>query len=289
MIIDINTRTAIEIDHSRLKDLYARWGNAFQHCMDDHYFLAEYKGNIIAAIRLAFENSIFVVRSLYVQKEFRGCGVARKLLHHVEKALGSAEVYCLALESHEKLLGAIGLQKIVGLTAPAFLTARRKGLQEEGKNAILMKRSVGVEVRPLLAEDLELAMDLISEFKLPEVQKLTKNDIRNIYSRISSSGGAVVGAFQNNVMVGTCTVNICANLSWSGRPYSIIENVIVTKEAQGQGIGKYLLLFSKHFAASKNCHKVALMTHDTNVADTSLYTSAGFTDDKVGYQTRFAV
>jgi GNAT superfamily N-acetyltransferase len=257
--------------------------------MDDHYFLAEHEGRIIAAIRLAFENSIFVVRSLYVQKKFRGCGVARELLSQVEKVLGSAEVYCLALENHEKLLGAIGLQKILGLTAPAFLTARRKGLQEEGVDAILMKRSVGVEVRPLMAKDLELAMDLISEFELPEVQKLSKNDIRSIFSRIASSGGAVVGAFQNNVMVGTCTVNICANLSWSGRPYSIIENIIVTKTAQGQGIGKCLLLFSKHFAASKNCHKVALMTHDTNITDTSLYTAAGFSDDKVGYQIRFGV
>jgi len=44
--------------------------------------------------------------------------------------------------------------------------------------------------------------------------------------------GAVVGVFQNNVMVGSCTVNICASLSWSGKPYSIIEKLIVTKGAQ---------------------------------------------------------
>lgn len=56
-----------------------------------------------------------------------------------------------------------------------------------------MKRSAGVQVRPLLAEDLELVMDLISEFKLPEVQKLSKNDIHSIYSRISSSGGGSGG------------------------------------------------------------------------------------------------
>jgi hypothetical protein len=58
------------------------------------------------------------------------------------------------LENHEKPRAAIGRQKIVGLTAPAFLTARRKALQEEGEEVILMKRSVGEGVRPLLAEDM---------------------------------------------------------------------------------------------------------------------------------------
>jgi len=48
------------------------------------------------------------------------------------------------LGKYEKLLRVIGLKKIVGLTAPAFLTARRKALHEEGDEAILMKRSAGV-------------------------------------------------------------------------------------------------------------------------------------------------
>jgi GNAT superfamily N-acetyltransferase len=80
-------------------------------------------------------------------------------------------------------------------------------------------------------------------------------------------------------------------LSWSGKPYGIIEDIIVTKvaQAQAQAIGKYLLLFSKQFAASKNCHKVALITHDANIANTSLYTSAGFSDGKAGYQIHFGV
>jgi len=42
MIINVITRTAIEADRPRLKDLYAQWGKTFEHSVDDHYFLAEH-------------------------------------------------------------------------------------------------------------------------------------------------------------------------------------------------------------------------------------------------------
>lgn len=280
-------RNASFADYPALNGLYAQWGKAFQHSIDDQYFLAEYGNKLIAAVRLSFENNVFLVRSLYVDKEFRGCGVATKLLGHVNKELGTAEVYCIALGIHQKFLSDIGFQKIAGLTAPEFLTARRDSLKETDGDVILLKRSAGIEVRPILVSDLELAMNLIREFELSEVEKLSNNDIRRIYSKITGNGGAVLGAFRGKEMVGTCTVNVCANLSWSGRPYSIIENIIVTEGSRNQGLGKYLLLFSKHFAASKNCYKVALMTREKNVAATTFYTSAGFSDDKIGYQMRF--
>lgn len=280
-------RNASVADHTALNNLYAQWGKAFQHSVDDQYFVAEYDNKLIAAVRLSFENNVFLVRSLFVDKEFRGCGVATKLLGQVNKELGTAQAYCIALGAHQKSLGDIGFQKIAGLTAPEFLTARRDNLKETDGDVILLKRGNGIEVRPILASDLELAMKLIREFGLPEVEQLSSNDIRSIYSKITANGGAVLGAFKGKEMVGTCTVNVCANLSWSGRPYSIIENIIVTKDSRNQGLGKYLLLYSKHYAASKNCYKVALMTQDKNVAAATFYTSAGFSDDKVGYQMRF--
>jgi hypothetical protein len=101
-------------------------------------------------------------------------------------------------------------------------------------------------------------MDLIREFKLPEAQKLTENNIRSIYSRISSTSGAVVGAFQNNVMVGTCTVNICANLSCSGRPYSIIENMIVTKKLRAKELGNICCYFLNISQPAKTVTKLPL-------------------------------
>jgi GNAT superfamily N-acetyltransferase len=102
-------------------------------------------------------------------------------------------------------------------------------------------------------------------------------------------GGCVVAAFAADGMVGTCTVNLCANLSWSGWPYAIIENVIVSRHHRNQGIGKAILQYATDFARQAGCYKVALMTGSRDPAVHRFYESAGFSASKQGYQVRFNV
>lgn len=284
----ITTRVAVDADLPQIQELYAIWGHAFAYLLNDQTFVAEVNDEIVGAIRLAFEDASFVVRSLFVHQEFRGKGIANALLQKVEMELGVAEAYCLPFPDQEKLFSVIGFSPIAGLTAPDFLISRRENLHQGNQDVIIMKRSIGVEVRPLPARDLSLAMDLIYEFELPAVKKLRENDVRSIYSKIIAAGGAVFGAYRGSKIVGTCTLNLCANLSWSGRPYGIVENIIVTKNERGKGIGKSLLLFARRMAESKNCYKVALMTKQKDAETVSFYRSAGFSDDKVDYQRRFS-
>ena len=219
------------------------------------------------------------MRSLFVHKKFRGQGIAGALLQKVEAELGVAEAYCLPFPEQEELFSSIGFEPVTGLTAPDFLVSRRENLQESNQQVIIMKRSIGVEVRPVPASDLPQAMGLISEFEFPEVKKLRENDVRSIYSRILAAGGAVFGAYRGSKIVGTCTLNVCANLSWSGRPYGIVENIIVTKSERGKGVGKSLLLFARRMAASKNCYKVALMANQKDPETLAFIQSAGFAGD----------
>ncbi len=284
----IKIRVAVETDLLQIKELYAIWGHAFAYLLNDQTFVAEVNEEIAGAIRLAFEDSSFVVRSLFVHQGFRGQGIASALLQKVEEELGVAEAYCLPFPKQEKLFSSIGFNPITGLTAPDFLISRRENLHQSSQGVIIMKRSIGVHIRPLPARDLSVAMDLIYEFELPAVKKLRENDVRSIYSKIIAAGGTVFGAYRGSKIVGTCTLNVCANLSWSGRPYGIVENIIVTKNERGKGIGKSLLLFARRMAESKNCYKVALMTKQKNPEMASFYRSAGFSDDKVGYQRRFS-
>jgi len=288
MTIDCNikTRVAVDADLPQIQELYAIWGHAFAYLLNDQTFVAEMNGEIVGAIRLAFEDSSFVVRSLFVHQEFRGQGIANALLQKVELELGVAEAYCLPFPEQEKLFSSIGFNPIAGLTAPDFLLSRKENLHQSNQDVIIMKRSIGVEVRPLPARDLTLAMDLIYEFEMLEVKKLRENDVRSIYSRIIAAGGAVFGAYRGSQLVGTCTLNVCANLSWSGRPYGIVENIIVTKDERGKGVGKSLLLFARRMAESKNCYKVALMTKQVDPETVSFYRSAGFSDDKIDYHRR---
>ncbi len=286
IVSNIKTRVAVDADLPQIQELYAIWGHAFAYLLNDQTFIAEVNGELVGAIRLAFEDSSFVVRSLFVHQEFRGQGIANALLQKVEMELGVAEAYCLPFPDQEKLFSSIGFNPVDGLTAPNFLISRKESLHENSQDVIIMKRSTGVEIRPVPAKDLPLAMDLIYEFEFPEVKKLRENDVRSIYSKIIAAGGAVFGAYRGSTIVGTCTLNVCANLSWSGRPYGIVENIIVTKDERGKGIGKSLLLFARRMAESKNCYKVALMTKQDDPETAFFYRSAGFSNDKIGYQNR---
>lgn len=285
--MNISTRQASQEDLFAIESLYQEWGRAFGKSRNDHFIVAEQAGSIIGVINLAYEEPAFVVRSLYVQESSRKQGVASRLLHALEKELGIGEAYCLCLQGQESLGEEIGMQVIGGLTAPEFLRARYERLKEADPGVVLLKRTLGIGVRPLTVNDLSQAMGLIAEFHLPEVKALTENDVRNIYSKIVSAGGVVLGAFEGDELLGTCTLNVCANLSWSGRPYGIVENIIVTESKRNKGIGKYLLLVASRTAISKDCYKVALMTQQRSEAMQSFYKSAGFSDDKVGYQMRF--
>jgi N-acetylglutamate synthase-like GNAT family acetyltransferase len=288
VVDSIEMREAADADLSQIQKLYANWGHTFVFLLNDQTFIAESNGRIIGAIRLAFEEATFVLRSLFVHEEFRAQGVAKALLEFVDIELGLAEAYCLALPEKEGLFSGIGFQLVRGLVAPDFIISRKENLRGGNQEVTIMKRTLGLEIRLLSARDLRTVMDLIYEIELPENIKLDENDIRSIYSKIISAGGVVFGAYRGSRMVGTCTLNICANLSWSGRPYGIVENIVVTKSERDEGIAKSLLLFARRMAENKNCSKVSLMTEQRDPETVSFYKSVGFSDERISYQRRLS-
>lgn len=144
-----------------------------------------------------------------------------------------------------------------------------------------------MEIRQVEKREIEGVLDLIDEYDRPLSPRPSNDDISTIYNAIVQSGGCVVGAFSSGVIVGTCTVNVCANLSWSGRPYAIVENVIVSRSQRKRGIGKAILAYATEFAQQAGCYKAALMTGSKEPATHRFYESAGFSASKQGYQVRF--
>ena len=144
-----------------------------------------------------------------------------------------------------------------------------------------------MEIRQIDQAEIEGVLDLIDEYDRPRSTRPSEAEVRAIYASILQCGGCIVGAFSTEGIVGTCTVNLCANLSWSGRPYAIIENVIVSRAYRNQGVGKDILQYATNFALQAGCYKVALMTGSKDPATHSFYKSAGFSPGKQGYQIRF--
>lgn len=137
------------------------------------------------------------------------------------------------------------------------------------------------------SQQLESVLSLIDGFDRPKAPWPDPRTAVQRLNQIIGTGGGVVIAQQSGKAVGTCTLIVCPNLSWSGRPFGIIENVIVDAASRGRGIGKAVLSFAVEHARQQGCYKVALMTGSQDEGTHQFYRSANFQATKTGYQIRF--
>jgi len=144
-----------------------------------------------------------------------------------------------------------------------------------------------MEIRELKFSELEQVLSLYDEYERGNSTWPSKYEQQYIFEQLKNSGGCVLVAVLESSILGTCTLNLCPNFSWSGRPYAIIENVIVTHAQRKKGIGKTLLNHAANLSESKGCYKVALMTGSKELSTLTFYESAGFKGNKQGFQRRF--
>lgn len=145
-----------------------------------------------------------------------------------------------------------------------------------------------MEIRKVKLSEAAGVLSLIEQFDRVVAPRPDAAQVAAVFEAIEGAGGAVIGAFSGGQMVGTCTLSVCANLSWSGRPYAIIENVIVARDQRGQGTGRQLMAYAQAHAQRRGCYKVALMTESGDPAVLSFYRACGFSADKTGFQMRFS-
>ena len=144
-----------------------------------------------------------------------------------------------------------------------------------------------IEIREIQVDEVKEILKIFDEYDRPKAPWPCDNEIENIFKRIKSSNGYVLAAFENDTVLGTCSLYVCPSFNWSGRSFAIIENVIVTSKERNRGIGKLLLENATAIAENKGCYKVALMTGSKKDSVHKFYESAGFKANKTGYQIRF--
>jgi GNAT superfamily N-acetyltransferase len=66
-------------------------------------------------------------------------------------------------------------------------------------------------------------------------------------------------------LLGTLTLNICLQAMHGtrpyGRPYGIVENIVVHEEHRSNQIGRKLLQHVEDYCRSTDCHKIMLLSH----------------------------
>ncbi|MDP9238459.1 MAG: GNAT family N-acetyltransferase [Chloroflexota bacterium] len=85
-------------------------------------------------------------------------------------------------------------------------------------------------------------------------------------------------------VVGTIVLVLLPNLSRRGRPYAIVENVVVDETERGRGYGAALMGYAIEEARKAGCYKIALTSRLHRSEAHRFYESLGFTAESKGFR-----
>jgi GNAT superfamily N-acetyltransferase len=141
-------------------------------------------------------------------------------------------------------------------------------------------------IRPALRSDLPQLLALYPH--LDPADRLPPLDVaeRRFEELRRYNGSAILIGLAGDAVVSSCTLVVIPNLTRGGRPYGLIENVVTHAAFRGRGFGKQLLQAAVNAAWQVDCYKVMLMTGSKKPSTLAFYTSAGFEQNKIGFQIR---
>jgi GNAT superfamily N-acetyltransferase len=88
----------------------------------------------------------------------------------------------------------------------------------------------------------------------------------------------------DGALLGTVDGVIVTNLTRGGRPWAIVENVVVAARARRRGIGQQLMDELVARATAADCYKLQLLSNKRRTHAHAFYESAGFTPVAEGFR-----
>ncbi len=104
---------------------------------------------------------------------------------------------------------------------------------------------------------------------------------------VAHPGTKVVGKFTDGRLVAMATLHILPNMTYAGRPYGLVENVVTARDSQRHGHGRSVMDYLIALAREEDCYKIMLLTGRARAAR-GFYEVVGFSaDEKWGMTIRF--
>jgi GNAT superfamily N-acetyltransferase len=142
-----------------------------------------------------------------------------------------------------------------------------------------------VVVREALEKDLPQVLALYAQPGLDDGHTLTVEQATQHYRRFKQYPNyRLFVAELNGVIVGTFALLIMDNLAHLGSPSGVVEDVVVTTELRGKGIGRRMMEAALAICRQSGCYKMALSSNLKREAAHAFYESLDF--EKHGYSFR---
>ncbi|HZU76534.1 MAG TPA: GNAT family N-acetyltransferase [Dehalococcoidia bacterium] len=136
---------------------------------------------------------------------------------------------------------------------------------------------------------LELYLQLSEQSEFPEdAPRPATEEHQAALARIAADPNARLLVLEvERRVAGTLALYILPNLSHGGRPFALVENVVVDATLRGAGYGRLLMERAEALAAAAGCYKVALLSNSKRAPAHAFYERIGFNPTHVGF-TRYA-
>ena len=89
------------------------------------------------------------------------------------------------------------------------------------------------------------------------------------------------------LVFGSAALIIVPNLSHQGRPYAIVENVVIDASQRGAGYGELLMRYVVGEAREAGCYKLSLTSHKQRRDAHRFYERLGFRATHEGFRVEF--
>lgn len=133
----------------------------------------------------------------------------------------------------------------------------------------------GITFRKASLPDLPALLSLYED--LHDETPLSPEDALPVWRRILSDPGQyVILGEAGGKVAASCVLAVTQNLTRGGRPWAVIENVVVSAAHRRRGCGLALLAEARRIALCQNCYKIMLLTGRKDEGTLAFYHKAGY-------------
>jgi GNAT superfamily N-acetyltransferase len=149
-----------------------------------------------------------------------------------------------------------------------------------------MEPAADTVLRPAGLADLATLLALYRHLNHDDAEMESSQALLRFRQMLDHPGMTVFAALQAEIAVSSVTLIVIPNLTRSGAPYALIENVVTHAEHRQRGHARALIDKAVAKAWDAGCYKVMLLTGSQEPATLRFYAGCGFAQSKTGFQIR---
>ncbi|WP_426235231.1 GNAT family N-acetyltransferase [Pararhizobium sp. DWP1-1-3] len=141
-------------------------------------------------------------------------------------------------------------------------------------------------IRPAVRGDLPALLALYRQLNADDVEIAPDIATERFVEITAQPGMTVLIGLSGEALTSSVTLVVIPNLTRSGAPYALIENVVTHAEYRKRGHARALIKNALECAWRQGCYKVMLLTGSKEQSTLKFYQGCGFTQNKTGFQIR---